>query len=84
MGADDLSAEYPEVVDIFSYRLFRQASAPFKIDPALLANNPKPGSWERRSSAEGPISLCRATAPHFALWLRNTARGGVNMGVGRG
>ena len=27
---------------------------------------PKRGGWERRSSAGGPISLCRATAPHFA------------------
>ena len=26
----------------------------------------KPGSWERRSSPGGPISLCRATAPRFA------------------
>ena len=28
--------------------------------------NPKPGGWKRRSSAAGPISLCRATAPLFA------------------
>ena len=34
-----------------------------------LTIEPKPGSWERRSSAGGPISLCRATAPHFAQWV---------------
>ena len=30
------------------------------------SGEPKPGSWERRSSAGGPISLCRAGAPRFA------------------
>ena len=29
----------------------------------------KSGSWERRSIAGGSISLCRATAPHFAQWV---------------
>ena len=46
------------------------------------ALKPQPGSWERRSSAGGPISLCRATAPHFAQWViaqyspRRRKRGG--------
>ena len=35
-------------------------------DDASVVFPPKPGSWERRSSAGGPIPLRRATAPHFA------------------
>ena len=36
-----------------------------RID-AFVELSPKHGGWERRSSAGGPISLCRATAPRFA------------------